>query len=96
VINREDDIIATRNVNLYLYGTGVWSEMRLRNDDEAWGAWQSFQKDVSWRLKDQAGLRTVWVEMRQGAQTYLTSDTIYYSAPITGFEAIVYLPFAIR
>jgi uncharacterized protein YkwD len=96
VINREDDIIATRNVNLYLYGTGVWSEMRLRNDDEAWGAWQSFQKDVSWRLKDQAGFRTVWVEMRQGAQTYLTSDTIYYSAPITGFEAIVYLPFAIR
>lgn len=96
VINREEDTVTTPNVNLYLYGSGVWSEMRLRNDNDAWGNWQSFQKDVGWRLKEQAGLRTVWVEMRQGTQTYLTSDTIYYSAPVTGFDTIVYLPFATR
>jgi uncharacterized protein YkwD len=96
VINREDDVVTTRNVNLYLYGAGTWTEMRLRNDDETWSAWQPFQKEVNWRLKDLAGGRTVWVELRSGSQTHLTSDTIYYSAPVTSANVIVYLPFAIR
>jgi uncharacterized protein YkwD len=96
VINREDDIVITRNVSLYLYGLGTWSEMRLRNDDNAWGAWQPFQKEVNWTLNDQDGLRTVWVEMRQGALTYTTSDTIDYTAPAANFNVIVFLPFAIR
>jgi uncharacterized protein YkwD len=96
VINREDDVVTSRNVSLYLYGAGIWSEMRLKNDDNAWGAWQPFQKDVNWTLNDQAGARTVWVELRQGALTYSTSDTIIYSVPATSLNFVVYLPLAIR
>lgn len=96
VINREDDTVATRNVSLYLYGSGVWSEMRLRNDDDPWGAWQPFQNEVSWSLKDLPGMRTVWVEMRQGALTYSTRDAILYTPPAAFYEVIVYLPLAIR
>ena len=79
VINREDKIVASRDVNLYVYGAGMWSEMRLRNDDDAWSAWQPFRNEVSWTLKDLNGERTVWVELRQGAQTQTTSDTIQFT-----------------
>lgn len=96
VINREDDTVAVRNVSLYLYGNGVWSEMRLRNDDDPWGAWQPFQKNVSWTLKDLPGVRTVSVELRQGSLTYSTSDIILYTPPAAYYEVVVYLPLAIR
>lgn len=96
VINREDDTVTTRNVSLYLYGAGTWSEMRLRNDGDAWGAWQPFQKDVNWALSDLPGLRTVWVEMRQGTLTQTSSDTILYSPPVSYSDLTVFIPLVIR
>ncbi len=68
VINREDKAVTSRDVSLYIYGEGTWSEMRLRNDSDPWNAWQPFQKEVSWTLKDLSGERTVWVELRQGTR----------------------------
>ena len=95
MINREDKIVASRDVNLYVYGAGMWSEMRLRNDDDAWSAWQPFRNEVSWTLKDLNGERTVWVELRQGAQTQTTSDTIQFtgqSPEPPGSPLKIYLP----
>jgi uncharacterized protein YkwD len=95
VIAREEDVVSNRNVSLYIYGQGVWSEMRLRNDSDAWGPWQPFQSQLNWSLADLHGVRTVWVEMRQGAQTYITSDTIFFNNPAT-YSYKVYLPAIIR
>jgi uncharacterized protein YkwD len=97
VINREASAVQTRSVNLYIYGQGSWSDMRLRNDDLAWGNWQPFRSDVNWMLENSPGIRTVWIELRQGAQTYTTSDTILYNAPpAPSMENIVFLPISIR
>jgi uncharacterized protein YkwD len=97
VINRESSVVQTRTVNLFIYGQNTWSEMRLRNDDRNWGNWQAFQSEVSWTLEQLPGMRTVWVELRQGAQTYTTSDTILYNPPpIISTENAVFLPLAIR
>jgi uncharacterized protein YkwD len=93
VINREAKAVASRDVSLYLYGEGTWSEMRLRNDNDAWSAWQPFQKEVTWTLKQQNGERTVWVELRQGTQTLTTSDTIEYTGSVSsGTTVRIYMP----
>lgn len=76
VINLEDARTASPDVQLYIYGQGVWTEMRLRNDDGAWTAWQPFQSRLNWRLNWQKGIRTVTVELRNGSQTTQSSDTI--------------------
>ena len=93
VINREDETVTSRNVNLYIYGEGTWSEMRLRNDSDPWNAWQPFQKEVSWTLQDLSGERTVWVELRQGTRTLTSSDTIRYTGSATNLTTVnIYLP----
>lgn len=76
VINLEYARTASPDVQLYIYGQGVWTEMRLRNDDGAWTAWQPFQSRLNWRLNWQKGIRTVTVELRNGSQTTQSSDTI--------------------
>jgi len=76
IINQEAATTDSANVSLYIYGQGTWSEMRLRNDDGSWTAWQPFQSTVNWTLNGEGGEHTVWVEMRNGSQTELSSDTI--------------------
>jgi hypothetical protein len=84
VINREAATTDTLNVSLYIYGQGTWSEMRLRNDDGSWTAWMPFQSSLNWALDSARGDRTVWVELRNGGQTTLSSDTILLNAPALG------------
>jgi uncharacterized protein YkwD len=74
VIDDEAASTDSRNVTLYVYGT--WTEMRIRNDSESFGAWQPFSNTVAWTLANVNGLRTVTVEMRTGATTVSSSDTI--------------------
>ncbi|MEW6648741.1 MAG: CAP domain-containing protein [Chloroflexota bacterium] len=78
VINREYAQTSSPDVNLYIYGQGTWDEMRLRNDDGAWGAWQPFRSSLTWRLNWLRGVRTVSVELRRSGQSTVTgsSDTI--------------------
>lgn len=76
VINLEYAQTSSPDVQLYIYGQGVFSEMRLRNDDGAWGPWQPFQSRLNWRLSRVKGVRTVTVELRNGTQTIQSSDTI--------------------
>lgn len=76
VINLEYAQTTSPDVQLYIYGQGVWSKMRLRNDEGAWGPWQPFQPRLNWRLNWVKGIRTVTVELRNGSQTTQSSDTI--------------------
>lgn len=80
IINQDAASTNSRNVSLYIYGT--WDQIRLRNGDGDWTAWQSFQNTMSWTLGVSNGLRTVEAEMRQGStRTALSSDTINFSGP---------------
>ena len=76
IINNEAARTTTPNVSLYIYGAGTYTEMRLRNDDGAWGAWQPFQSTLDWTLGNAAGERTVHVELRNTRGTVSSSDTI--------------------
>lgn len=78
VINLEAAQTDFPDVNLYIYGKGKWSEMRLRNDSDSWTAWMPFQERVNgWSLPWTAGTRTVSVELRNGSSSTSASDTIY-------------------
>ena len=74
IINNEAAQTSSPNVNLYIYGPGT--EMRLRNDSDAWSAWQPYAANLNWTLKKVNGTRTVSVELRSGGSTYSSSDTI--------------------
>jgi uncharacterized protein YkwD len=77
VINREDATTDDYHVNLYIYGSGTWPEMRLRNNSAAWSDWRPFQSELAWELPMTTGEHTVWVELRNGSQTTSSSDSIY-------------------
>ncbi len=78
IINGEAAETDSTTVQLYIYGQGTWNEMRLRNDSDTWGDWQSFKSQLSWQLDNTAGLRTVSVELRKTGQSTgaSSSDTI--------------------
>lgn len=84
VINREAATTDSLNVSLYIYGQSNWSEMRLRNDDGPWTGWMPFQSSRSWNLNGLGGERTVWVELRNGSQSTVSSDTIRLNMPVLG------------
>lgn len=79
IINRESATTDDYHVSLYIYGVDVWTEMRFRNDADAWTAWQPFQSDLAWDLPQMKGLHTVTVEMRNSSNSTTSSDTIYLS-----------------
>jgi uncharacterized protein YkwD len=82
VIRREAALTRNRSVSLYLYG--AWSEMRLRNDQEAFGPWRPFSNSVPWTLADTNGTRTVTAEVRSGATTESASDSITLERSVRG------------
>lgn len=81
VVDREAYQTATVDVDLYLYGTGWASEMRVRNSGGAWTAWQPFAANVAWQLTPGPGVRQVDVEIRSGSTVRTASDTIVSTAP---------------
>lgn len=92
VIDREAFTTATRDVDLYLYGTGFAQEMRLRNEAGAFTAWMPFDATVAWQLSAAGGVKTVTAEIRNGATVRSASDTILLEGAVTvifedGFES---------
>jgi uncharacterized protein YkwD len=77
VIEREAYSTDTRDVALYLYGTGWATEMRLRNENGSWTAWQAFASTVQWQLSAGAGTKEVSAEIRNGGTVRSASDTIH-------------------
>ncbi|MGW8249923.1 MAG: CAP domain-containing protein, partial [Anaerolineales bacterium] len=78
VINGEAPQTESRDVSLYIYGK--WDEMRLRNNDDPWSAWQPFQNTLDWQLPMISGEQRVSVEMRDANTSTTSSDTIMLSA----------------
>ena len=87
IINNEAAETDDRNVDLYLHGdASTWTEMRLRNDQQAWSAWTPFQNIVQWQLPNASGMHMVGVELRKGSLTTSSNDSIYLSTVTTTAE----------
>jgi uncharacterized protein YkwD len=74
IIQREYSRTATPNVAIYIYG--AWSQMRLRNDNGPWGAWQPFSNSFNWTLNWVQGMREVCAQLQSGSTTATACDTI--------------------
>jgi uncharacterized protein YkwD len=84
VINLEAAQTSTHQVSLYVYGEGVFTQMRFKNDGGDWGSWMAFAKNLNWNLNALKGTRSVTVELKKADGTTSTStDDIYLttSAP---------------
>lgn len=93
VINREAAVTDSRTVEVYVYG--AWADVRLRNDGDAWSAWQPFRNRISWTLANRAGEQTVTVEVRNAAASAVMSDTITVDIAAVSQErwaSVTYLP----
>jgi uncharacterized protein YkwD len=84
VIDREAYATADPLVDLYIYGAGWASQMRMRNENGSWGAWLPFSEYVlNWQLSAGSGTKEVFVEIQNGAGTVLgASDTIILEGEI--------------
>lgn len=76
VIEREAYSTSSRDVALYIYGSGWAQEMRLQNEDGVWSAWQSYATALNWSLTAGNGSKTVTVELRNGGTVRSASDSI--------------------
>ncbi|MCA9874589.1 MAG: CAP domain-containing protein, partial [Anaerolineales bacterium] len=74
VINREAYEATTRQVNLYMYGEGWATQMRFRNENGNWSAWQPYQANSSWQLSDGSGIKTVFAEIKDGSGNVRSAD----------------------
>lgn len=79
VMNLEAYETNSPDVNVYLYGKGVFSKMRLVNDDGTSSAWIPFADRFAWTLPNGIGEHILTVELQKsGSNTvdYVTKDTI--------------------
>lgn len=78
VINREALLTQVRTVELYVYGEGWATEMRIRNEDSDWTPWQGFATNIfDWSLSAGNGIKQVTIEIRNSTGTVLSaSDNI--------------------
>ena len=74
IINRDAASTDSRDVSIYIYGS--FQQMRLKNDSDAWGAWQTFSNSLNWTLNNGVGTHTVAAELKSGTSVFSTSDTI--------------------
>ena len=81
IIDREAFYAASIEVDLYIHQPDGATQMRFRNEEEDWSAWESFTTDKSWRLSPGNGEKQVSVEIRAGSTTYLATDFIILDAP---------------
>ncbi len=91
VIDRENDETASLDVDLYVYGEGFAKEMRFRNEDGAWSAWEPYTSDAFWTLSEGAGVKTVSSQVRNGPTVYTATDTILLVQGCSAAEGSQYL-----
>ncbi len=80
VINREAAQTTSRSVALYIYGSGIFDQMRLKNENGSFGAWQPFQTELPWTLSACNGSKTVTAELKNPGTTITSSDSILLAA----------------
>ncbi len=82
VINGEAAETDTRDVNLYVYGAGWATDMRLKNESGTWSSWEPYLSNKLWELSSGNGVKQVDVELRNISNMVLTaSDTIALTMP---------------
>lgn len=87
IINREAIVTDIQSVALYIYGSGTFTEMRLRNNAGSFGEWQPFTTEIDWQLIAVNGLQTVTAELRrQNGSIVTSSDTIFLDLPCISEE----------
>lgn len=79
IINGEAGATDTTAVTIYAYGD--WQSVRLRNDGGSWSNWQPFSNQIDWQINASPGVRTLDVELSDGARSVISSDTIEYTGP---------------
>ena len=79
VLDGEAPSTGSRRVRVFVYGD--WREMRVRNDDDAFSPWRTFERESEWTLAAAPGMRTVTVEVRgEGRRAASASDSIRLEA----------------
>jgi len=100
IINNEALKTTSSVVSAYIYGKGVWEEMRLRTDSGAWSGWVPFQENVTWQLPPINGTHALAVELRAaGAVTAgaASSDVIELTGmPLPDGWVQIFLPLLSR
>jgi uncharacterized protein YkwD len=76
VINNEASETKSREVDLYLYGSGWAEQMRISNDSTNWTALETFKTHRRWSLASGQGDRTVFVELYKGGEIRNSKDSI--------------------
>lgn len=76
VINREGALTALRSVALYIYGSGVFQQMRLKNENGNFTEWQPFQTNLPWTLSGCNGAKSVTAELKNATSTVTSTDAI--------------------
>ena len=82
IINRDAASTTNKVVTIYIYNDAnqPFTQMRLKNDSGAFGAWQAFQSSFAWEIACTAGSHTVTAELRtSGGAIYTSSDDITYN-----------------
>ena len=70
VIDREAPTTVFPAVHLRIYAEDGWpQDMKLSNEGGAWTDWEEFQSDPIWILPTDAGVKTVYVTIRDAGQT---------------------------
>jgi hypothetical protein len=72
-------------LNLSAEGSGEITHMRVRNNSDDWTSWEEYAPQREWRLPDQDGKHTVWVQYRDAAGLLSPeySAEVIYSAPFS-------------
>jgi uncharacterized protein YkwD len=104
VINGEKTETTSKNVSVTVCVPNLtmaekFTEMCVSNDGAACTNWVPFDPSFSWTLNGGTGNRTVTVQLRNGATTATSSDTIYLDSslpPIPGSPMDVHLPMIMK
>lgn len=83
VIERERIETESRTVALYVYGAGWAQEMRFRNEDGEWSAWEPYAAGKTWTLSAGNGTKTVACELRNGTTVRTSADSIELAGQAT-------------
>ena len=78
LINGGEDIVNSTSVVLTVSATdnsGAVVTMRFSNDDTSWSDWETFTTNTSWSLAAGDGLKTVFVQFKDGANNISVSFT---------------------
>lgn len=96
IINNEAEKTTSTEVSLYMYGTGVWNEVRIQTDNGEWSNWMPFSSRTNWALAPVNGTHSISAEFRtigQAAAAASSSDTITLTGlPVDPPQYSTFLP----